>query len=344
MGLFDKAFATAKNLAKELGDGGIPAVHCGGKIRGEGFEAACTRSIRGCDPLVLYSWEEVNYKGVDTPDELGFIQDPSYRYDIHAAHLHGYPTQKTEGVTFHSNDLGALPKVLRNCRGRAEEGKNCCIKLEGKKENHMKNERGGSTADLYGPAILCVPVSGGTGFDCDVDGDNNAIGNVCIHPSDIEKAIAKIISPKLWGAVKEKYDWTLLQDTINDLGLETGTVSGRSWESPSQYFEDPGDSGYTATLSLENEPLSKAIDSLLYTFGQIILDALTDEPKYIGYEEDAKDDMLAAAKEDPAILKRLQELGLDYGAIDTLFDLENTQAAQDIYNLLWALDGSEDSN
>lgn len=207
-----------------------------------------------------------------------------------------------------------------------------------------RNERGGSTADLYGPAVLCVPISGGTGFDCDVDGDNNAIGNVCIQPSDIEKAIAKIIDPKLWGSVKDDYDWNVLREVIQDFGLEVGSVSGYSWYSPSQYFEDPGDSGYKATLKLSNEPLSEAIDILLYTFGQLVLDELTGEPKYIEYGEDAKGQMLEEAKKDAEIQARLQELGLDFSVIDTLFSLDNSQAAQDIYNLLWALDGSEESN
>lgn len=143
MSLFDSAFATAKNLAKELGNGGVPAVHCGPKIRGEGFEVACTRSIRGCDPLVLCSWEEVNYRGVDTPNELGFIPDPSYRYDIHASHLHGYPTQKAEPITLHSNDLGPLTKILRNCRERAEE-------------STMKNEKGKNVNEDHGSELLTV--------------------------------------------------------------------------------------------------------------------------------------------------------------------------------------------
>lgn len=143
MSLFDSAYATAKNLAKEIGNGGVPAVHCGGKIRGEDFEAACTRSIRGCDPLVLCSWEEVNHKGTDTPDELGFIPDPSYRYDIHAVHLHGYPTQKAEAITLHSNDLGTLTKILRNCRERTEE-------------NIMKNEKAKTVAEDHGSELLMI--------------------------------------------------------------------------------------------------------------------------------------------------------------------------------------------
>lgn len=149
MSLFDNAFATAKNLAKELGNGGIPAVHCGGKIRGKDFEATCTRSIRGCDPLVLCSWEEVNHKGTDTPNELGFIPDPSYRYDIHAVHLHGYPTQKAEAITLHSDDLGILPKILRNCRERVEE-------------NIMKNEKAKTiVGDISAPVYLYLGESGG---------------------------------------------------------------------------------------------------------------------------------------------------------------------------------------
>lgn len=147
MSLFDSAFATAKTLAKELGNGGIPAVHCGGKICGEGFEASCTRSIRGCDPLVLCSWEEVNHKGTDTPNELGFIPDPSYRYDIHAVHLHGYPTQKTEAITLHSNDLGTLAKILRNCRGE---------------KDNMKNEKAKTVAgNISAPVYLYLGESGG---------------------------------------------------------------------------------------------------------------------------------------------------------------------------------------
>lgn len=143
MSLFDSAFATAKTLAKELGNGGIPAVHCGGKICGDGFEASCNRSIRGCDPLVLCSWEEVNYKGTDTPNELGFITDPSYRYDIHAVHLHGYPTQKAEAITLHSDDLGTLAKILRNCRERVEE-------------SIMKNKKAKTVAEGHGSELLTV--------------------------------------------------------------------------------------------------------------------------------------------------------------------------------------------
>lgn len=206
-----------------------------------------------------------------------------------------------------------------------------------------RNERGGdSTTDLDGPACLCVSVTT-TGFDCSCDGAD-AIGNVAISPADIEKSVTKIIDAKLWDAVKKDYDWQLLRETIRDFGLDVGSVSGYSWDSPSQYFEDPGDGGYKVTLDLSNEPLSEAIDTLLYTFGQLVLDDLTGEPKYIGYGDDAKAQMLEEAKKDAEIQARLQELGLDFSAIDTLFSLDNSQAAQDIYNLLWALDGSEDSN
>lgn len=206
-----------------------------------------------------------------------------------------------------------------------------------------KNERGGdSTSDLDGPACLCVSATTTT-FDCSVDGDD-VMGNVAISPADIEKATTKIIDPKLWGAVKQGYDWKLLRETISDFGLEVGAVSGYSWDSPSQYFEDPGDGGYNVTLDLDNEQLSEAIDTLLYTFGQLVLDKLTGEPKYIEYGDDAKAQMLEEAKKDPEIQARLQELGLDFSAIDTLFGLNNSQAAQDIYNLLWALNGSKDSN
>lgn len=206
-----------------------------------------------------------------------------------------------------------------------------------------KNERGGdSTSDLDGPACLHVSATTTT-FDCSVDGDD-VMGNVAISPADIEKSVTKIIDPKLWGAVKQGYDWKLLRETISDFGLEVGAVSGYSWYSPSQYFEDPGDGGYNVTLDLDNEQLSEAIDTLLYTFGQLVLDELTGEPKYIEYGDDAKAQMLEEAKKDAEIQARLQELGLDFSAIDTLFGLNNSQAAQDIYNLLWALDGSEESN
>lgn len=206
-----------------------------------------------------------------------------------------------------------------------------------------RNERGGDTStDLDGPACLCVSLTTTT-FDCSCDGDD-AFGNVAISPADIEKAVTKIIDAKLWGAVKKDYDWNLLREIIRDFGLEVGSVSGYSWYSPSQYFEDPGDGGYKVTLDLSNEPLSEAIDTLLYTFGQLVLDALTGEPKYIEYGDDAKAQMLEEAKKDAEIQARLQELGLDFSAIDTLFSLDSSQAAQDIYSLLWALDGSEDSN
>lgn len=210
-------------------------------------------------------------------------------------------------------------------------------------EKAKKNERGQDAAtDLDGPACLSVSETT-TAFDCDWDGDD-VFGNVAIGPADIEKAVAKIIDPKLWGTVKADYDWGLLRETIQDFELEVGSVRGYSWYSPSQYFEDPGDGGYKATLDLSNEPLSEAIDTLLYTFGQLVLDTLTGEPKYIEYGEDAKVQMLEEAKKDAAIQTRLQELGLDFSAIDALFSLDNSQAAQDIYNLLWKLDGSEDSD
>lgn len=210
-------------------------------------------------------------------------------------------------------------------------------------EKAKKNERGeDGTVDLDGPACLRVSETTTT-FDCTWDGDD-VFGNVAISPADIEAAIAKIIDPKLWGAVKDDYVWDLLRETIQDFGLEVGSIRGYSWYSPSQYFEDPGDGGYKATLDLSNEPLSAAIDTLLYTFGQLVLDALTGEPKYIEYGEDAKAQMLGEAKKDAAIQTRLQELDLNFSTIDALFSLDNSQAAQDIYNILWALDGAEDSD
>lgn len=113
MGLVDSALKSAQKLVDDMGNGGVAAVHSSNKLFGEGFELTCLGwAIRGVDPVNLCSWEEVNHVGDGKPNELGFIQDFSYKYKINAVHYYGYP-QKLQETQFFVDDLGPLKTKLR---------------------------------------------------------------------------------------------------------------------------------------------------------------------------------------------------------------------------------------
>ena len=122
MGLFDSCFNTAKRLVDRMGNGGIPAVHTSNHLVGDDFEITCKGSaIRGCSPINLCSWEEVNYVGSNQKDELGFVTDFSYKYKINAIQLYGYPS-KLQERQFFVDDLGPLKERLREYkRGNMKE-------------------------------------------------------------------------------------------------------------------------------------------------------------------------------------------------------------------------------
>lgn len=113
MSLVDSALKSAKKLTDGMGNGGVAAVHASNKLFGEGFELTCLGwAIRGVDPVNLCSWEEVNHVGDGKPNELGFVQDFSYKYKINAVHYYGYP-QKLQETQFFVDDLGPLKTKLR---------------------------------------------------------------------------------------------------------------------------------------------------------------------------------------------------------------------------------------
>lgn len=113
MSLVDSALKSAQKLTDSMGNGGIAAVHSSNKLFGDGFELTCLGwTIRGVDPVNLCSWEEVNHVGDGKPNELGFVQDFSYKYKINAVHYYGYP-QKLQETQFFVDDLGPLKTKLR---------------------------------------------------------------------------------------------------------------------------------------------------------------------------------------------------------------------------------------
>ena len=113
MSLVDSALKSAQKLVDGMGNGGVAAVHCSNKLFGDGFELTCLGwAIRGVDPVNLCSWEEVNHVGDGKPNELGFVQDFSYKYKINAVHYYGYP-QKLQETQFFVDDLGPLKSKLR---------------------------------------------------------------------------------------------------------------------------------------------------------------------------------------------------------------------------------------
>lgn len=113
MSLVDSALKSARKLTDSMGNGGIAAVHSSNKLFGDGFELTCLGwAIRGVDPVNLCSWEEVNHVGDGKPNELGFVQDFSYKYRINAVHYYGYP-QKLQETQFFVDDLGPLKSKLR---------------------------------------------------------------------------------------------------------------------------------------------------------------------------------------------------------------------------------------
>lgn len=113
MSLVDSALKSAQKLVDSMGNGGVAAVHSSNKLFGDGFELTCLGwAIRGVDPVNLCSWEEVNHVGDNKPNELGFVQDFSYKYKINAIHYYGYP-QKLQETQFFVDDLGPLKTKLR---------------------------------------------------------------------------------------------------------------------------------------------------------------------------------------------------------------------------------------
>ena len=113
MSLVDSALKSAQKLVDGMGNGGVAAVHASNKLFGDGFELTCLGwAIRGVDPVNLCSWEEVNHVGDGKPNELGFVQDFSYKYRINAVHYYGYP-QKLQETQFFVDDLGPLKSKLR---------------------------------------------------------------------------------------------------------------------------------------------------------------------------------------------------------------------------------------
>lgn len=113
MSLVDSALKSARKLVDEMGNGGVAAVHSSNKLFGDGFELTCLGwAIRGVDPVNLCSWEEVNHVGTNKPNELGFVQDFSYKYKINAVHYYGYPS-KLQETQFFVDDLGPLKSKLR---------------------------------------------------------------------------------------------------------------------------------------------------------------------------------------------------------------------------------------
>lgn len=113
MSLVDSALKSAQKLVDGIGNGGVAAVHASNKLFGDGFELTCLGwAIRGVDPVNLCSWEEVNHVGDGKPNELGFVQDFSYKYKINAIHYYGYP-QKLQETQFFVDDLGPLKTKLR---------------------------------------------------------------------------------------------------------------------------------------------------------------------------------------------------------------------------------------
>lgn len=113
MSLVDSALKSAQKLVDSMGNGGVAAVHSSNKLFGDGFELTCLGwAIRGVDPVNLCSWEEVNHVGDGKPNELGFVQDFSYKYKINAVHYYGYP-QKLQETQFFVDDLGPLKTKLR---------------------------------------------------------------------------------------------------------------------------------------------------------------------------------------------------------------------------------------
>lgn len=113
MSLVDSALKSAQKLTDSMGNGGVAAVHSSNKLFGDGFELTCLGwAIRGVDPVNLCSWEEVNHVGDNKPNELGFVQDFSYKYKINAVHYYGYP-QKLQETQFFVDDLGPLKTKLR---------------------------------------------------------------------------------------------------------------------------------------------------------------------------------------------------------------------------------------
>jgi DNA-binding ferritin-like protein len=111
--MVDSALKSAQKLVDSMGNGGIAAVHSSNKLFGDGFELTCLGwAIRGVDPVNLCSWEEVNHVGDGKPNELGFVQDFSYKYKINSVHYYGYP-QKLQETQFFVDDLGPLKSKLR---------------------------------------------------------------------------------------------------------------------------------------------------------------------------------------------------------------------------------------
>jgi len=159
MSLVDSALKSAHKLVDSMGNGGVAAVHSSNKLFGDGFELTCLGwAIRGVDPVNLCSWEEVNHVGTNKPDELGFVQDFSYKYKINAVHYYGYPS-KLQETQFFVDDLGPLKNKLREYKREDMKEKMTVseameiLKESGKKAVNESYLQEANVEELYGLAL-----------------------------------------------------------------------------------------------------------------------------------------------------------------------------------------------
>lgn len=132
-----------------------------------------------------------------------------------------------------------------------------------------------------------------------------------------------------------------------------GRVFVETWDSPSQYFEDPGDGGYRATLDLNDKDQWHAIygtvQEALQSYALSALDLFGASDckfvQWIGYGENDIPGIMKEVKTCAKLQAALKEMNLTNADVETLLKAAiDHSTAIDPGNLIIELDGDIDDN
>lgn len=134
---------------------------------------------------------------------------------------------------------------------------------------------------------------------------------------------------------------------------DLGRVFVETWNSPSQYFEDPGDSGSRATLDLNDKDqwhaIYGAVQEALQSYALSVLDLFGASDckfvQWIGYGENNIPDIMKEVKACAKLQAALKEMNLTNSDVETLLKAAiDHGTAVDPGNLVIELDGVVDDD
>lgn len=219
---------------------------------------------------------------------------------------------------------------------------NACSNWEAK-----KNERGNYYDDFIANVILQVRKgSGATGLEYQDD----KLYFIYIGIDELTKALreAGVSEELLAGEDTIK----VINDTLS-YHDDLGKVDVETWESPSQYFEDPGDGGSRATLDLNDKDqwheIYYAVQVALRYYALSVLDLFgASDGNFAEWDYYGEADIPDIMKEVASCTKlqaSLKEMNLTNADAETLLKAAiNPDTAIDPGNLIIELDGDVDDN